>query len=119
MLWIWICIRIRIRMDPHHFGKLDPDRNRIKVKRWKPEMVILKHWRVKIWEKVSGRIRIRIRISAKSRIRIRIRIKVKSRIRIRINVMRIRNTALCYSCSIDGKGNSMEGILGTHASKGY
>ncbi len=95
--------------------------------------VILKNRRVQIWGKVSGgiRIRIRIRIRVKSRIRIRIRIRVKSRIRIcihiqvksririRIKVMRILNAALWNSCSIDGKGNSMEGILDKHASRGY
>jgi hypothetical protein len=42
----------RIRMDPHHFEKLDPDL--IKVKSW---------------------IRIRIRIKVYSRIRIRIKVK--------------------------------------------
>jgi hypothetical protein len=58
---------------PHHFVKLDPYphqngklvRIRIKVKRWKPSMFILEHWRVQIWEKVNGRIRIRIRIKLK------------------------------------------------------
>jgi hypothetical protein len=103
--------------DPHQSGKLDPDldphqnetpdpdpdpdqHQREKVE---PSTVILEHWKVHIWRKVSGRIRIWIRIiKLKGRIwirirvkgRIRIRIKVKSRIRIRtlIKVMRIRIT---------------------------
>ncbi len=54
---------------------------RIKVKRWKHKRVIVEHWRVQIWRKVSDRIRIRIR--------------VKGRILIRIQVMRIRNTVIC------------------------
>ena len=80
-------MRIRIRMDPHLFVKLEPWRVRIRI-------LMRGRIRIRICIKVNGRIRIRIivkvriwiwiRIKVKSRIRIRIRIKVKSRIRIRI-----------------------------------
>ncbi len=91
MINFWGVLRIRIRII--YLGKLESDqcevwswiririkgknriRIRIEVKRRKPSSVILDHWRVQIWEKVSGRIRIRIRIQLKGRIRIRIEVK--------------------------------------------
>ncbi len=48
--------------NPHQIGKLglDPDPHQ-------SGKVILEHWRVQIWEKVSGRIRIRIKLKARIR----------------------------------------------------
>jgi hypothetical protein len=55
-------------------------------------MLILEHWRVQMWGKVSGGIQIKLKgwiririIGVNGRIRIRIGIKLKSRIRIRLN----------------------------------
>jgi hypothetical protein len=85
--------------DPHQSGKLDLD---LDPDPHQNQRVILEHWRIQIWKKVSGRIRIWISIKLKGRLRIlilirvkgrlRIRINEKSSVQIRINVMRIRNT---------------------------
>jgi hypothetical protein len=56
--------------DPHNFERSDH------------LGVILEHWMVQFWGKVSGRIRIRIHIKLKGRIRIHI--KVKGLIRFRM-----------------------------------
>ncbi len=93
-------LRIRIRVDPHHPGKLDqdlhldpyqseklvpdpqqsekrdPGLDLHKSERRKPYRVILEHLKVQIWKKVSGRNRISIKLTG--RIRIRIRVKVGS-----------------------------------------
>jgi hypothetical protein len=101
-------LRFRIRMDPHHFGKLDPDPHQSRKldpdphqsgkldpdphqsKKMKEGQFGALEARVRISKKVSGgirikwkgRIRIRFRIRLKCTGRIRNRIKVKSRIRI-------------------------------------
>jgi hypothetical protein len=79
--------------DPHQTGKLDPDLDPRQSEKVEALESHLEHWRVQIWEKVSG-IWIRLRIRVKGRIRIRIKVKSRIRIRIRINVMRIRNAAI-------------------------
>jgi hypothetical protein len=60
----------KLNPDPHQSGKLVPDPHQSETQDPDPdphqsEKVILDHWRVQIWGKVSGRIRIRIRIKLK------------------------------------------------------
>ncbi len=88
-------LRIRIRMDPHHFGKLDPDlpqsgkldpnphqsekKGSGSASKCKGGSLGGSFWSIEgpNLEKVSGRIRIRINLKD----RIRIRIKLKGRVR--------------------------------------
>jgi hypothetical protein len=108
VLWIWM--RLRIIMDPHHIVKL-------KVRIWiririNLQMTSENVWNMSLFEQffsvlsryLKARIRIRIRIKVKGRIliRIRIRIKVKSRIRIHIKMtsrirIRIKAMRICNS----------------------
>jgi hypothetical protein len=74
-------LRIQIRIDPHHFKKLDPDPHQ----REKVETLEVQFWRIggsKSGNKLIGRMPFRIHITLQGRIRIRIRIRVKGRFRI-------------------------------------
>ncbi len=87
-----IRIRSRIKvesLDPHQGGRL--------------KRIILEHWRVQIWKKVSGRFRIRIKLEGRIWIRIRVegRIRIRIEVKSRIRVMRIPFTGF-------GSGSWME-----------
>jgi hypothetical protein len=87
------------RMDPQHFGNLDPDPHQSDTLDPDPDLHQfledgLNVWNISLFEHFftdlslysEARIRIRILIRVKSRIRIRISHQIKLRIRIRIGI---------------------------------
>jgi hypothetical protein len=84
-------LRIRICVDPHHYGKLDPDKDPHQSEKQDPvpdphQSGPFRALEDPNLEQGSGGIRIRIRINLKGRIRTWIRIRVKGKVRIRIKV---------------------------------
>jgi hypothetical protein len=84
-------LRIRIHMDPFHFGKPKPDPDSGYELKWSLGGS-LDHWSQICNTLMVSWIRIRIKVNSRIRIRINMKRGIRIRIRIRIVVFWIRNT---------------------------